>query len=67
MKDLSDATVVLLYVGEDFGAKLEPVLRKTLKAGARVVSNRFPLGDWQPDSETPIPDSDYKFKLWIIK
>lgn len=69
MKDLSDATVVLLYVGEDFGAKLEPVLRKTLKTGARVVSNRFPLGNWQPDAETPVPDSDYGYpiKLWIIK
>ena len=69
MKDLSDATVVLLYVGEDFGAKLEPVLRKTLKTGARVVSNRFPLGKWQPDAETPVPDSDYEYpiKLWIIK
>jgi hypothetical protein len=67
MKDLSDATVVLLYVGEDFGAKLEPVLRKTLKSGARVVSNRFPLGKWQPDAEEPIPDTDYQVKLWTIK
>jgi SAM-dependent methyltransferase len=70
MKELSDATVVLLYVGEDFGAKLEPVLRKTLKPGARVVSNRFPLGDWQPDEEEQITEPDhkqYKLKLWTIK
>jgi hypothetical protein len=74
MKDLSDATVVLLYVGEDFGAKLEPVLRKTLKPGARVVSHRFPLGEWQPDSEAEITaknndggDEKYILKLWTIK
>jgi SAM-dependent methyltransferase len=74
MKDLSEATVVLLYVGEDFGAKLEPVLRKTLKPGARVVSHRFPLGDWEPDSEVQITaknnddrDEQYILKLWTIK
>jgi SAM-dependent methyltransferase len=74
MKDLSDATVVLLYVGEDFGAKLEPVLRKTLKKGARVVSHRFPLGDWQPDEQKTFSaknlsggDSDYTLKKWTIK
>ena len=41
IKDLSDATVVLLYVGDDFGKKLEPVLRKTLKpalASCRIAS-----------------------------
>lgn len=74
IKDLSDATVVLLYVGEDFGKALEPVLRKTLKPGARVVSHRFPLGDWAPDEEKKINcknndgnDEDYVLKMWTIK
>ena len=74
MKDLSDATVVLLYVGEDFGRKLEPVLRKTLKPGARVVSHRFPLGDWKEDVLKKVKcknnngdDEDYELKLWTIK
>jgi protein-L-isoaspartate O-methyltransferase len=74
IKDLSDATVVLLYVGEDFGKKLEPVLRKTLKPGARVVSHRFPLGDWAPTKEQTIKaknnsneERDYVLKLWKIE
>jgi hypothetical protein len=74
LKDLSDATVVLLYVGDEFGAALEPVLRKTLKKGARVVSHRFKLGDWEPDSETKVrrknnsgEDDDFVLKLWTIK
>jgi SAM-dependent methyltransferase len=74
IKDLSEATVVLLYVGDDFGAKLEPVLRKTLKPGARVVSHRFKLGGWEPDIEKKITaknnydkDEDYVLKLWRIK
>jgi hypothetical protein len=74
MKDLPEATVVLLYVGEDFGKVLGPVLRKTLKPGARVVSHRFPLGDWEPDVEKTITaknnyeqDEEYILKLWTIK
>ena len=42
IKDWSAATVVLLYVGNDFGTRLEPVLRKTLKpvlASCRTVSS----------------------------
>jgi hypothetical protein len=74
MKDLLDATVVLLYVGEDFGAKLEPVLRKTLKPGSRVVSHRFTVGNWKPDEEKKITaksnsdeDAEYVLKKWTIK
>jgi tRNA G37 N-methylase Trm5 len=74
IKDLSDATVVLLYVGEDFGAKLGPVLKKTLKPGSRIISHRFPLGDWKPDSVKKIntknnydEDEDYELLVWTIK
>jgi hypothetical protein len=74
IKDVSEATVVLLYVGNDFGAKLEPVLRKTLKPGSRVVSHRFKLGDWEPDVEKKITaknnygnDEEYILKLWRVK
>jgi len=74
INDLSDATVVLLYVGEDFGKALEPVLRKTLKSGARVVSHRFPLGEWKADVEKTVTaknndgdDEEYELKLWKIK
>jgi len=74
MKSLADATVVLLYVGEDFGKALEPVLRKTLKPGARIVSHRFPLGDWKPDVTKEIVaknnydmDEEYVLHLWKIK
>jgi SAM-dependent methyltransferase len=74
IKDLSDATVVLLYVGEDFGKALEPVLRMTLKPGARIVSHRFPLGDWEPDTRKEITaradeghDEQYELLLWKVK
>lgn len=73
IKDFSDVTVVFLYVGEDLGEKLEPVLRKTLKPGARVVSHRFPVGGWKPDREVKIKakslygtESEYTLLLWEV-
>jgi hypothetical protein len=47
--DLSDATVVFLYMGNEFNMLLRPILWKQLPVGARVVSHRFTMGDWTPD------------------
>ena len=49
IKDLSDATVVFLYMGEEFDVLLRPILWKQLKVGTRIVSHRFRMGDWMPD------------------
>jgi SAM-dependent methyltransferase len=46
--DLDGVTVVALYMGEDFNARLIPQLR-TLPAGARIVSHDFGLGGIPPD------------------
>jgi predicted RNA methylase len=40
-KDLSEADVVMCYLMPDALAKLENKLKKELKPGTRVVSNRF--------------------------
>ncbi len=48
--DLSDATVVTLYLGAAFNLRLRPILLSTLAPGARVVSNNFHMGEWRPDS-----------------
>jgi len=69
-KDVADATVVLLYIGDDLGAKLSPILQKGLKPGARVVSHRFSLGDWKPDKTTEVKGADgddYTLHLWVVK
>jgi len=67
--DLPEAGVVMLYMGDDIGARLSPILRKTLKPGARVVSHRFLLGDWKPDKTVNVTDGDgveYELHLWIV-
>lgn len=69
-KDCGEATVVLLYIGDDLGAKLSPVLQKALKPGARIVSHRFTLGDWKPDKTITVDGMDgeqYTLHLWTVK
>jgi uncharacterized protein (TIGR03000 family) len=72
--DLKDATVVMLYMGDDIGARLSPILQKELKPGTRVVSHRFTLGDWKPDRTIRVEDKDMvnsedmvDLHLWIVK
>lgn len=44
--DLSEATVVTLYLSYDGNLALRPKLMRELKPGARVVSYIFDMGDW---------------------
>lgn len=46
--NLSEATVVTLYLLPSLNAKLLPKLRRELKPGTRIVSHSFPMGDWEP-------------------
>ena len=69
IKDFSDATVVLLYMGNEFHAIIRPTLWKSLKVGTRVVSHRFKMGDWKPDRTvemTGADGDDYELHLWTI-
>lgn len=69
VKDMSDATLVLIYIGDDLGERVGPVLRKTLKPGARIVSHRFKLGDWEPTKEITVKGQDgdeYHLLLWVV-
>ena len=70
MAGAAESTVVLVYMGDDLGARMSPVLQKLLKPGARVVSHRFMLGDWKPDKTITVKGEDgddYKLHLWIVK
>lgn len=69
VKDMKDADVVLLYIGDDLGERLSPVLQKTMKPGARIVSHRFTLGDWKPEQTITVKGEDgdeYTLHLWIV-
>ena len=47
--DVSDATVVTLYLLSSSNLKLRPLLTEQLAAGARIVSHAFSMGDWSAD------------------
>jgi cyclopropane fatty-acyl-phospholipid synthase-like methyltransferase len=47
--DVSDATVVTLYMLSAINVKLRPILTRQLRPGARIVSHSFAMGDWEPN------------------
>ena len=55
--DVSDATVVTLYLLSASNLKLRPILTKQLKPGARIVSHAFSMGDWQADKVDTFADT----------
>lgn len=68
--DISQATVVTLFLGADLNRKLEPALL-ALKPGTRIVSNTHAVGDWPPDATATSADDDrsvfYRTALlWIV-
>ena len=65
VKDLSDVSVVLLYMGDHFNLLVRPVLWRDLKVGSRIVSHRFLMGDWPPDKTITVGDG-YELHLWTI-
>jgi uncharacterized protein (TIGR03000 family) len=67
--DLGSMTVVLLYMGDHFNMLIRPYLWKQLPVGARVVSHRFLMGDWQPDKTVTVNGEygeEYQLHLWTI-
>jgi uncharacterized protein (TIGR03000 family) len=67
VKDLANVSVVFLYMGDHFNMLIRPVLWRELKVGARVVSHRFGMGDWQPDRTITAGDGGfYELHVWTI-
>ena len=62
--DISEATVVTLYLLTRLNAKLKPKLLKDLRPGTRVVSHAFDMGDWAPEQKAQVGSSTVY--LWRI-
>jgi precorrin-6B methylase 2 len=62
--DLSDATVVTLYLLPALNLKLLPKLLKEVKPGTRIVSHAFDMGSWKPEKSLKIEHRDVYF--WTI-
>ena len=70
-QDYSPATVLFLYMGEEFNALLRPALEAQLKPGARVVSHRFTFGlGWPPSRTVRVTARDGyedELHLWAVR
>jgi uncharacterized protein (TIGR03000 family) len=67
--EIIDASVVLLYMGDDINLRLRPILQAKLKPGSRIVSHRFTMGDWEPTTTQKLKGADgddYVIHLWIV-
>jgi SAM-dependent methyltransferase len=62
--DISEATVVTMYLLERLNEKLRPKLLRDLKPGTRIVSHRFRMGDWLPEKTVNVGDRGVY--LWRI-
>jgi ubiquinone/menaquinone biosynthesis C-methylase UbiE len=53
--DLSEATVVTLYLSDTLNVLLRPKLLRELRPGSRIVSHDFRMGDWPPEKSVRVP------------
>ena len=56
--DVSQATVVTLYLLSSSNLKLRPILTRQLKPGARIVAHNFALGDWEAEKIETFQDKE---------
>jgi hypothetical protein len=70
--EFKDATVVTLFLLSSVNLKLKPKLLAELKPGTRIVSNTFDMGDWKPEREYTVPNTDddsflsHHLYLWTV-
>jgi len=66
--DVSEATVVIVYLSPELNLRLRPKLLAELSPGSRIVSHDFPMGDWKPDRVVRFkgPERTHLLSLWIV-
>lgn len=62
--DLTEATVVMLFLHPKPNLKLRPKLRAELRPGARIVSYMWNMGDWPPHDSRRV--NRHRIFLWRV-
>ena len=60
--DLSEATIVTLFLSQGTNRKLEPKLATELKPGTRIISYEWTFDGWTPTAT----DADDHLSLYVI-
>ncbi|TMA94786.1 MAG: methyltransferase domain-containing protein [Deltaproteobacteria bacterium] len=58
--NISQATVVTLYMLPWFNEAMKPSFKKYLKPGARIVAHDFGIDGWKPDETVKLPEFELK-------
>jgi len=66
--DVSEATVVMLFLSPALNLAARPKLLRELKPGARIVSHWHDMGDWKPQKTVRVQSSGRErfVYLWTI-
>jgi SAM-dependent methyltransferase len=64
--DISEATVVTLFLSPSVNNELEPKLKRELRPGTRIVSHQFLIGKWAPERTMPAKDDGTNLYLWRV-
>lgn len=66
--DLSEATVVTLYLLPDVNLRLRPKLLSELKPGTRIVSHNYDMGEWKPENVVKVKGPSYEHTVysWVV-
>ncbi|HEY8506740.1 MAG TPA: class I SAM-dependent methyltransferase [Steroidobacteraceae bacterium] len=62
--DISEATVVTMYLVPHINLKLRPKLFAELRPGTRVVSHNYDMGDWKPQRVERV--GTHTIYYWVI-
>ena len=65
--DMSEASVVALYLLPEMNTRLRPKFWKELKVGTRIVANAFPIGGWDADQIFEVPTRYRQMFLYTVK
>lgn len=66
--DVSEATVVTLYLVPKANLRVRTEILPKLKSGTRIVSHEYDLGDLEPQQvqQVKVGDRDHKIYLWVV-
>ncbi|HYO09780.1 MAG TPA: class I SAM-dependent methyltransferase [Tepidisphaeraceae bacterium] len=64
--DVSEASVVALYLLPWMNAQLRPKLLAELRPGARIVTHMFPIAAWAPDQVVRLTDLGRVVYGWVV-
>ncbi len=63
--DIRPATVVTIFLSPELNARLRPKLTSQLRPGSRIVSHRYGIGDWVPETTRTVMVSGIRNHVFL--